>query len=44
MLGDETESIAALRELRRIGVHIVIDDFGTGYSALSYLISCPSTG
>ena len=44
MLGDETDSIAALRELRRIGVHIVIDDFGTGYSALSYLNQLPVDG
>ncbi len=44
MLGDETKSIAALRELRRIGVHIVIDDFGTGYSALSYLNQLPVDG
>ncbi len=44
MLGDETKSIAALRDLRRIGVHIVIDDFGTGYSALSYLNQLPVDG
>ena len=44
MLGDETDAIAALRELRRIGVHIVIDDFGTGYSALSYLNQLPVDG
>jgi diguanylate cyclase (GGDEF)-like protein len=44
MLGDETDAISALRELRRIGVHIVIDDFGTGYSALSYLNQLPVDG
>jgi diguanylate cyclase (GGDEF)-like protein len=44
MLGDETVSIAALRDLRRIGVHVVIDDFGTGYSALSYLNQLPVDG
>ena len=44
MLGDETGAVTALRELRRIGVHIVIDDFGTGYSALSYLSQLPVDG
>jgi diguanylate cyclase (GGDEF)-like protein len=44
MLGDESGAIGALRELRRIGVHVVIDDFGTGYSALSYLNQLPVDG
>jgi EAL domain-containing protein (putative c-di-GMP-specific phosphodiesterase class I) len=39
---DETEAtMAALHELRRLGVRIAIDDFGTGYSSLSYLRSFP---
>ncbi|QRM35574.1 bifunctional diguanylate cyclase/phosphodiesterase [Microvirga sp. VF16] len=39
---DETEAtMAALHELRRLGVQIAIDDFGTGYSSLSYLRSFP---
>jgi diguanylate cyclase (GGDEF)-like protein len=44
MLGDEAGAVTALRELRRIGVHVVIDDFGTGYSALSYLSQLPVDG
>ncbi|HEV7800045.1 MAG TPA: EAL domain-containing protein, partial [Burkholderiales bacterium] len=34
-------SIAALRELKALGVTIAIDDFGTGYSSLSYLKRLP---
>jgi diguanylate cyclase (GGDEF)-like protein/PAS domain S-box-containing protein len=34
-------SIAALRELKALGVAIAIDDFGTGYSSLSYLKRLP---
>ena len=30
-------TLAALRELRSLGLTVCIDDFGTGYSALSYL-------
>lgn len=30
-------TLAALRELRALGLTVCIDDFGTGYSALSYL-------
>lgn len=33
--------VAALHELREMGVHIAIDDFGTGYSSLSYLKRMP---
>jgi diguanylate cyclase (GGDEF)-like protein/PAS domain S-box-containing protein len=33
--------MAALEELRHIGVRLAIDDFGTGYSSLSYLTSLP---
>jgi diguanylate cyclase (GGDEF)-like protein/PAS domain S-box-containing protein len=34
-------SIATLRELKALGVHLSIDDFGTGYSSLSYLKRLP---
>ena len=34
-------TIATLRELRSIGVHLSIDDFGTGYSSLNYLKYLP---
>ncbi len=35
------ESVAVLRQLRRMGVTVAIDDFGTGYSSLSYLRRFP---
>ena len=34
--------VAALAELRRIGVRVAIDDFGTGYSSLLYLKRFPA--
>jgi diguanylate cyclase (GGDEF)-like protein len=34
-------TIAALRELKAIGVSLSIDDFGTGYSSLAYLKRFP---
>ena len=34
-------SIATLRDLKALGVHLSIDDFGTGYSSLSYLKRLP---
>ncbi|MGZ9014427.1 MAG: EAL domain-containing protein, partial [Burkholderiales bacterium] len=34
-------SIAALHELKALGVKLAIDDFGTGYSSLSYLKRLP---
>jgi len=37
----ETEVIATLSKLRKIGVQIALDDFGTGYSSLSYLRNLP---
>ena len=37
----ETEVIATLSKLRKIGVRIALDDFGTGYSSLSYLRNLP---
>jgi diguanylate cyclase (GGDEF)-like protein len=38
------DAIAAMTELRAMGVRISIDDFGTGYSSLSYLKRLPVTG
>jgi Amt family ammonium transporter len=38
------QSIAALQELRSLGIRLVIDDFGTGYSSLSYLRQLPIDG
>lgn len=33
--------IAALKELKALGIHVSLDDFGTGYSSLSYLQRLP---
>ena len=41
MLRDPDSSIATLRELRSLGVHLALDDFGTGYSSLCHLRSLP---
>ncbi|MFV8818190.1 putative bifunctional diguanylate cyclase/phosphodiesterase [Haliea sp. E17] len=41
LMSDVTTSIAALRELRDMGIGLAIDDFGTGYSSLSYLSQFP---
>jgi diguanylate cyclase (GGDEF)-like protein/PAS domain S-box-containing protein len=38
------EAMAALVELRKLGVRLVLDDFGTGYSSLSYLHRFPLDG
>lgn len=38
---DESRIVAALTELRQMGIGIAIDDFGTGYSSLSYLAKLP---
>jgi diguanylate cyclase (GGDEF)-like protein/PAS domain S-box-containing protein len=37
LLEDTDASIAAIAQLKAMGVRIAIDDFGTGYSSLSYL-------
>ena len=34
-------SIAILKGLKEIGVHLSVDDFGTGYSSLAYLKTLP---
>lgn len=41
LMTEATQSIAALNEIKRLGVTLSIDDFGTGYSSLSYLTKLP---
>jgi len=41
LMQDSTYTIAVLRDLKDIGVHIALDDFGTGYSSLSYVKRFP---
>ena len=41
LLEDPTRAIAALHELKELGVRLSIDDFGTGYSSMSYLKRLP---
>jgi diguanylate cyclase (GGDEF)-like protein len=41
LLHDSVGTLAALHQLRAMGIAIALDDFGTGYSSLSYLRSFP---
>lgn len=41
VMQDPDRAVAALQDLKRVGVRISIDDFGTGYSSLSYLSRFP---
>jgi diguanylate cyclase (GGDEF)-like protein/PAS domain S-box-containing protein len=41
IMQDLQQSIATMRELQLMGIHLAIDDFGTGYSSLSALKSFP---
>lgn len=41
IMQDAESAIAALREIKAMGVEISVDDFGTGYSSLSYLHRFP---
>lgn len=39
---EDERALAALEELKRMGITLSIDDFGTGYSSLSYLKKFPA--
>ncbi len=41
LMGNNTDTVATLKALTDIGVHISLDDFGTGYSSLAYLKRLP---
>jgi diguanylate cyclase (GGDEF)-like protein/PAS domain S-box-containing protein len=41
LMTDVDASIAKLRALRELGLHISLDDFGTGYSSLAYISKLP---
>ena len=41
MIENKGVAIAALQQLKGVGVTVSLDDFGTGYSSLSYLNSFP---
>jgi diguanylate cyclase (GGDEF)-like protein len=41
LLQDTVGTLAALHELRGMGVAVALDDFGTGFSSLSYLRNFP---
>jgi diguanylate cyclase (GGDEF)-like protein len=41
LMHDNESTLAALHELRSMGVRISMDDFGTGYSSLNYLRRFP---
>ena len=41
VLDDVEDTIAKMRDLKKMGVLFSMDDFGTGYSSLSYLKRLP---
>ncbi|MEH2590487.1 EAL domain-containing protein (putative c-di-GMP-specific phosphodiesterase class I) [Bradyrhizobium sp. AZCC 1721] len=41
LMADDDAALAALNQLRALGIHIALDDFGTGYSSLQYLQRFP---
>jgi diguanylate cyclase (GGDEF)-like protein len=43
LIEDQKTTLAAIRELRKLGIKLSLDDFGTGYSSLAYLATYPFT-
>jgi diguanylate cyclase (GGDEF)-like protein len=41
LMQDADATIATLRQIKAMGVHVSVDDFGTGYSSLAYLKRFP---
>ena len=41
LMNNKEETVASLKSLHDMGIHISIDDFGTGYSSLSYIKRFP---
>jgi len=41
LIADDDAALAALNQLRTLGIKIALDDFGTGYSSLQYLQRFP---
>jgi diguanylate cyclase (GGDEF)-like protein len=41
LIRDDDAALAALHQVRSLGVRVALDDFGTGYSSLSYLQRFP---
>jgi diguanylate cyclase (GGDEF)-like protein len=41
LLENNTENLAVLHEIKKLGVSIVLDDFGIGYSSMTYLQMFP---
>lgn len=41
LIGDPSDTVIKLLQLKELGISISIDDFGTGYSSLSYLKHLP---
>ncbi len=41
LMANPDNALAAIRELKQLGIRVALDDFGTGYSSLSYLKRFP---
>jgi EAL domain-containing protein (putative c-di-GMP-specific phosphodiesterase class I) len=41
IMADAVTAVAALEQLKTLGIHLLMDDFGTGHASLSYLHRLP---